>query len=61
MDFVDRSGTLKIQATFRGQPVTVYTDSAYATIVLVTSHREFISGWRLNVDQSRNLRLRKSL
>lgn len=61
MHFVDRPGMLEIQATFRRQPVTAYTDQGYSMVVLVSPLGEFVSGWKLNEDQSRNLRWRKSL
>jgi len=60
-DFVDRPDILKIQGTYRGQPVTLYTDSSYSRVVLVSPRGELISGWTLNMDQSDNLKQRHSL
>ena len=60
-DFVDRPDILEIQGTYRGQPVALYTDPNYRRVVLVSPSGEFISGWRLNTDQSDNLKQRLSL
>ncbi len=60
-DFVDQPDTLKIQGTYRGQPITLYTDPSYGRVVLVSPGGEFVSGWTLNTDQSSNLKQRHSL
>ena len=60
-DFVDQPDTLKVQGTYRGQPVTFYTDPSYGKVVLVSPGGEYVSGWTLNTDQSGNLRQRHSL
>lgn len=60
-DFVNRPGVFKMQGAYRGNPVTIYTDPGYSTAVLVSPHGEFVSGWRLNADQSKNLKDRNSL
>ncbi len=60
-DFVDQPDTLKIQGTYRGQPVTLYTDPSYSRVVLVSPSGEFVSGWKLNADQGNNLMQRHSL
>ena len=60
-DFVDQPDTLKIHGTYRGQAVTLYTDPSCSKVVLVRPSGEFVSGWKLNTDQSNNLRQRHSL
>ena len=60
-DFVDQPDTLKIQGTYRGQPVTFYTDPSYGKVVLVSPGGDYVSGWTLNADQSGNLKQRRSL
>jgi len=60
-DFVDQPYTVKIQGTYRGQPVTFYTDLGYSKVVLVSPSGEFVSGWQLNADQGNNLKQRHSL
>ncbi len=60
-DFVDQPDAFKIQGTYRGQSVTLYTDPSYGKVVVVSPGGVFVSGWRLNTDQSRNLRQRHSL
>lgn len=59
-DFVDQPHTVKIQGTYRGQPVTLYTDLGYSKVVLVSPGGEFVSGWKL-ADQRNNLKQRHSL
>ena len=61
IDFVDQPDNVVSRALYRGRPVIVHIDAAYATVVLVTTGGEFISGWKLNADQSRNLRGRGTL
>ena len=60
-DFVDQPYTIKVQGTYRGQPVTLYTDRGYSKVVLVSPGGEFVSGWKLNAHQSNNLKQRHSL
>ena len=60
-DFVDQPNALKLQGTYRGQPVTFYTDPGYGRVVLASPDGKFVCGWTLNTDQSGNLKQRHSL
>ncbi len=45
----------KIIGTYRGQPVTHYLDPATGLNVIRNAKGEFLSGWKLNPDQLKNV------
>jgi len=58
---VEATSTLRIVGTYRGQPVVHYLDPTTRLNVMTDPGGRFISGWRLETPQFRNLWQRGSL
>ena len=54
-DFIDAPTTNEISGTYRGQPATHFFDPATNQDVIIDPNNNFISGWRLSIEQIRYL------
>jgi len=60
-DFVKQGSNKVINGTFRGQPATFHVDPQTGLSVIKDASGKFLSAWKLNVDQLRNVLTRGKL
>ncbi len=58
---VSAPGTVRIEGTYRGQPVVHYLDPSTGLNVIVRPSGQFITGFRLNPAQLQNVQTRRAL
>ncbi|MBN1569212.1 MAG: hypothetical protein JXA73_15285 [Acidobacteria bacterium] len=61
LNLVNSPSTMKIVGTYRGKPVIHYVDPETGLNVITDPAGKYISGWKLNAEQLKNVLTRGSL